>query len=108
MEIGSFLGGSFPSFYSAEVLLPLINLGEGVATNGQGVGQLLSSVFGGRSLRRAVVPVHGSGWRKADVFLWRPAPSTLFLGGWSTTTVQLDAGMAGAGLARHGPQQWLA
>jgi hypothetical protein len=28
-----------------------------------------------------VEPVHGSGWRKADVLLWRPAPSTLFLGG---------------------------
>jgi hypothetical protein len=30
MEIGSFLRGSFPSFYSAEVLLPLINLGKGL------------------------------------------------------------------------------
>jgi hypothetical protein len=30
MEIGSFLRGSLPSFYSAEVLLPLINLGKGL------------------------------------------------------------------------------
>jgi hypothetical protein len=57
----------------------------------------LSSIFGGLSLRRAVVPVDGSGWRKADVFSWRPAPSTLFLGGWSITIVQLYAGMVGAG-----------
>jgi hypothetical protein len=35
---------------------------------------------------------------EADVLLWRPAPSTQFLGGWSTTTVQLYAGTAGAGL----------
>jgi hypothetical protein len=28
-----------------------------------------------------VAPVHGSGWKKADILLWRPAPSTLFLGG---------------------------
>jgi hypothetical protein len=27
---GSFLRGSLPSFYSAEVLLPLINLGKGL------------------------------------------------------------------------------
>jgi hypothetical protein len=27
--------------------------------------------------------------KEADVFLWRPAPSTLFLGGWPTTTVPL-------------------
>jgi hypothetical protein len=30
MEIRSFLRGSLPSFYSAEVLLPLINLGKGL------------------------------------------------------------------------------
>jgi hypothetical protein len=30
MEIGSFLRGSLHSFYSAEVLLPLINLGKGL------------------------------------------------------------------------------
>jgi hypothetical protein len=35
---------------------------------------------------------------EADVLLWRRAPSTLFLGGWSTTTVQLYAGTAEAGL----------
>jgi hypothetical protein len=35
---------------------------------------------------------------EADVLLWRPAPSTLFLGGWSTTTMQLYAGTARAGL----------
>jgi hypothetical protein len=31
---------------------------------------------------------------EADVFLWRPAPSTLFLGGWPTTTILLYAGRA--------------
>jgi hypothetical protein len=30
MEIGSFLRGSFLSFYSVEVLLPHINLGKGL------------------------------------------------------------------------------
>jgi hypothetical protein len=35
---------------------------------------------------------------EADVFLWRPAPSTLFLGGWPTTTVPLWAGIAKVGL----------
>jgi hypothetical protein len=30
MEIGSFLSGSLPSFYSVEVLLPIINLGKGL------------------------------------------------------------------------------
>jgi hypothetical protein len=30
MEIRSFLRGSLPSFYSTEVLLPLINLGKGL------------------------------------------------------------------------------
>jgi hypothetical protein len=30
MEIGSLLRGSLPSFYSTEVLLPLINLGKGL------------------------------------------------------------------------------
>jgi hypothetical protein len=35
---------------------------------------------------------------EADVLLWRPAPSTLFLGGWPTTTVPLYAGMAKVGL----------
>jgi hypothetical protein len=36
--------------------------------------------------------------KEADVLLWRPTPSTVFLRGWSTTTVQLYAGTAGAGL----------
>jgi hypothetical protein len=31
MESRSFLRGSLPSFYGAEVLLPLINLGKGLA-----------------------------------------------------------------------------
>jgi hypothetical protein len=35
---------------------------------------------------------------EADVFLWHPAPSTLFLGGWPTTTVPLWAGTAEVGL----------
>jgi hypothetical protein len=35
---------------------------------------------------------------EADVLIWRPAPSTLFLGGWPTTTVPLYAGIAKAGL----------
>jgi hypothetical protein len=36
---------------------------------------------------------------EADVLLWRPAPSTLFLGGgWPTTTVPLYAGTMKAGL----------
>jgi hypothetical protein len=30
MKTGSFLRGSLPSFYSAEVLLSLINLGKGL------------------------------------------------------------------------------
>jgi hypothetical protein len=41
----------------------------------------MSLVFGGLGLRKAVVLVHRSGWGKADVLLWRPAQSTLFLGG---------------------------
>jgi hypothetical protein len=35
---------------------------------------------------------------EADVLLWRPAPSTLFLGGWPTTTVPLYVGTTEAGL----------
>jgi hypothetical protein len=35
---------------------------------------------------------------EADVLLWRPALSTLFLGGWPTTTVPLWAGTEKAGL----------
>jgi hypothetical protein len=35
---------------------------------------------------------------EVDVLLWRPAPSTLFLGGWPTTTVPLYAGTVKAGL----------
>jgi hypothetical protein len=35
---------------------------------------------------------------EADVLPWRPAPSTLFLGGWPTTTVPLYAGTAKVGL----------
>jgi hypothetical protein len=73
----SLLRGSLPSFYSAEVLLPLTNLGKGLPQYGQGAGQLLSSVFGGLGLCRAVALVHRSWWRKADFLLWRPAPSTL-------------------------------
>jgi hypothetical protein len=80
--MGSLLRGSLPSFYSAEVLLLLINLGKGLPQYGQREGQLLSSVFGGLSLSREVGPVHKSGWMKTDVLPWRPAPSTLFLGGW--------------------------
>jgi hypothetical protein len=30
MKIGSFLRGSLSSFYSADILLPLINLGKGL------------------------------------------------------------------------------
>jgi hypothetical protein len=36
MKIRSPLRGGLPSFYSAQVLLPLIFLGKGVATHGQG------------------------------------------------------------------------
>jgi hypothetical protein len=54
----------------------------------------MSSIFGGLGLCRALAPVHGSGWRKANVLLWRPASSTLFLGGGATTVVQLYACMA--------------
>jgi hypothetical protein len=36
MKIGSPLRGGLPFFYSALVLLPLIILGKGVATHGQG------------------------------------------------------------------------
>jgi hypothetical protein len=64
MKIGSFLRGSLPSFYSAEVLLPLINLGKGLPQMAKERGQLLSSVFGGHSLHRVVAPVHRSGWRR--------------------------------------------
>jgi hypothetical protein len=39
---------------------------------------------------------------EADVLLWRPAPSTLFLGGWPTTTVPLYAGTAKVGLLSVG------
>jgi hypothetical protein len=35
---------------------------------------------------------------EADVLLWRPAPSTLFLGGWPTTTMPLYVGTVKAGL----------
>jgi hypothetical protein len=45
MKIGSFLRGGLPSFYSAEVLLPLINLGKGLPQTAKERGQLLSSVF---------------------------------------------------------------
>jgi hypothetical protein len=40
----------------------------------------MSLVFDGLDLHIAVAPVQGSGWRKADVLLWRIAPSNLFLG----------------------------
>jgi hypothetical protein len=64
MKIGSLLRGGLSSFYSAEVLLPLIILGKGLPQTAKVEGQLLSWLFGRRSLRRAVVPVHRSGWRK--------------------------------------------
>jgi hypothetical protein len=64
MKIGSFLRGGLPSFYSTEVLLPLIILGKGLPQTAKKRGQLLSSVLGGRSLRRVVAPVHRSGWRR--------------------------------------------
>jgi hypothetical protein len=64
MNTGSFLRGGLPSFYSAEVLLPLINLGKGLQQMAKERGQLLSSVFSGRSLRRVVALVHRSGWRR--------------------------------------------
>jgi hypothetical protein len=64
MKIGSPLRGGLPSFYSAEVLLPLIILGKGLPQTAKEEGQLLSWVFGRHSLRRAVALVHRSGWRK--------------------------------------------
>jgi hypothetical protein len=64
MKIRSPLRGGLPSFYSADVLLPLIILGKGLPQTAKEEGQLLSWVFGRRSLRRAVAPVHSSGWRK--------------------------------------------
>jgi hypothetical protein len=92
MNIGSLLRGGLPSFYSTEVLLPLIILGKGLPQTAKERGQLLSWAFGGRSLRRVVVSVHRSGWRRLT------SPSTLFLGGWPTTTAQLYAGMTESGL----------
>jgi hypothetical protein len=44
MKIGSFLRGGLPSFYSIEVLLPLIILGKGLPQTAKERGQLLSSV----------------------------------------------------------------
>jgi hypothetical protein len=64
MKIGSPVTGGLPSFYISEVLLPLIILGKGLPQTAKEEGQLLSWVFGRRSLHRAVVPVHRSGWRK--------------------------------------------
>jgi hypothetical protein len=64
MKIGSPLRGGLPSFYSAEVLLSLIILGKGLPQTAKEGGQLLSWVFGRRSLRRAAASVHRSGWRK--------------------------------------------
>jgi hypothetical protein len=64
MKIGSFLRGGLPSFYSTEVLLPLINLGKGLPQTAKERGQVLSSVFGGHSLHRVVALVHKSGWRR--------------------------------------------
>jgi hypothetical protein len=64
MKIGFSLRGGLPSFYSAKVLLPLIILGKGLPHTAKEGGQLLSWVFGRRSLRRVVAPVHRSGWRK--------------------------------------------
>jgi hypothetical protein len=68
MKIGSPLRGGLPSFYSAEVLLPLIILGKGLPQTAKEGGQMLSWVFRRRSLRRAVAPVHRSGWRKLTSF----------------------------------------
>jgi hypothetical protein len=42
MKIGSPLRGGLPSFYSAEVLLPLIILGKGLPQMAKERGQLLS------------------------------------------------------------------
>jgi hypothetical protein len=64
MKIGSFLRGGLSSFYSTEVLLPLIILGKGLPQTAKEKRQLLSWVFGRCSLRRVVAPVHMSGWRK--------------------------------------------
>jgi hypothetical protein len=64
MKIGSPLRGGLPSFYDVEVLLPLIILGKGLPQMAKEEGQLLSWVFGRRSLRRAVAPIHRTGWRK--------------------------------------------
>jgi hypothetical protein len=41
MKIGSPLRGGLPSFYSAEVLLPLIILGKGLPQTAKERGQLL-------------------------------------------------------------------
>jgi hypothetical protein len=68
MKIGSLLRGGLPSFYSVEVLLPLIILGKGLPQTAREGGQLLSWVFHRRSLRKAVAPVHRSGWRKLTSF----------------------------------------
>jgi hypothetical protein len=68
MKIGSLLRGGLPSFYSAEVLLPLIILGKGFPQMAKEGGQLLSWVFRRCSLHRAVAPVHKSGWRKLTSF----------------------------------------
>jgi hypothetical protein len=56
----------------------------------------LSSVFGGLGLCRVAAPVHGSGWRKADVLLCalhRPS----YFRGVAMTIAQLYAGTAEAG-----------
>jgi hypothetical protein len=64
MKIGSPLRGGLPSFHSVKVLLPLIILGKGLPQAAKEGGQLLSWVFGRRSLCRAVASVHMSEWRK--------------------------------------------
>jgi hypothetical protein len=64
MKIRSLLSGGLPSFYSTELLLPLIILGKWLPQMAKERGQLLSWVFGRHSLRRAVAPVHRSGWRR--------------------------------------------
>jgi hypothetical protein len=64
MKIGSPLRGGLPSFYSAELLLSLIILGNGLPQTAKEGGQLLSWVFRRCSLRTAMAPVHRSGWRK--------------------------------------------
>jgi hypothetical protein len=98
MKIPSLLRGGLPSILERRGPPFPHHLGEGVATNGQGEGTTV--VFG----LQWMLSLQSSGagpqeWvEEADVLLWRPAPSTVFLGGWSTTTVPIYAGTTEAGL----------